>query len=136
LLASEISSWPAVEWINNETPLDAKVALLFSWPRAHLQRAWTLGSVEDHIPTRTHLERYGDRALIQLRNSGVTYVLRGDIHFIHRTYPFMSESEFQESFVAPERSLEMRSWCLSTVGLVSGGCCESARASFAGFGLW
>ena len=106
LLESEISSWPAVEWINNETPLDAKVALLFSWPRAHLQRAWTLGSVEDHIPTRTHLERYGDRALIQLRNSGVTYVLRGDIHFIHRTYPFMSESEFQESFVAPERSLD------------------------------
>ena len=106
LLSSDISSWPAVEWINNETPLDAKVALLFSWPRAHLERRWTLGSVEDHIPTRTHLELYGDRALTQLRNSGVTYVLRGDIHFIHRTYQFMSESEFHENFVAHERALD------------------------------
>jgi len=106
LLAQELSAWPAVDWINNETPVDAKVALLFSWPRAHLERQWTLGSVEDHIPTRTHLELHGDMALTQLRNSGVTYVLRGDVNFIHQTYPFMSESEFQESFVAPELALD------------------------------
>jgi hypothetical protein len=102
----EMPAWPAVRWINERTPSDAVVALLFAWEIDPLQRRAVLGSVEDHVPTRHFLAMHGQESLRVLQAAGVTHVLVGRAHFIKKVYPFLSKEDFEASFAGPERRLE------------------------------
>jgi hypothetical protein len=104
-LERQTSAWPALHWLNHHSPRDAKVALLFSWQAALLERPWVLGSVEDHVPTRHHLALHGEDSLAVLKRNGVTHVLVSRIAFVHKSYPFMDRARFEELFTAPEEQL-------------------------------
>ena len=110
LLNSEIRGFEAVDWINNNSPEDARVALLFSWPKFHIDRETVLGSVEDHVPTRAHLGIHKDSALKALKDVGVTHLVvagacSGCKNFLRKSYPFLSEGEFDTLYRSPERTL-------------------------------
>ncbi len=105
-LARNLESWPAVAWCEAHLPPDARVALLFDWSNALLTRDTTLGSVEDHVPTRWLLLRYGDASLDQLREAGVTHLLVGRVNFLRKLYPFLSDEAFRAEFEAPEAQLD------------------------------
>ncbi len=105
-LERELPAWPAVRWVNEHAPTDAKLALLFSWHAAPLERPWVLGSVEDHVPTRHLLALHGEDTLEELRRQGVTHVLTAKIHFLHKSYPFLDAATFDAWFAEPERQLE------------------------------
>jgi hypothetical protein len=105
LLARRIRSWPAVAWINEYTPEDARVALLFTWPRYHLERPVLLGSVEDHVPTRYLIADRGPEALAALRAEGVTYVVAHSRPFIRKTYRFLDDAAWRAQFEAPVDAL-------------------------------
>ena len=109
-LHDEIRGWEAVDWVNQHTPEDARVAMLFSWPKLYLERAAVLGSVEDHVPSRVFLERHGEQSLQKLKSSGVTHLVvagacDGCKNFLAKSYPFLSSSEFEEQFREPENLL-------------------------------
>lgn len=106
LLDARVTAWPAIRWINEHSPADAHVALLFSWQAALLERPWVLGSVEDHVPTRHFLALHGDGALDALRAEGVTHVLTSRINFLHKAYPFLDQPSFEAWFEQPEAQLE------------------------------
>ena len=105
-LDEHLGGWAAVRWVNEHTPPGSTVALLFCWPAWPLDRPWVLGSVEEHVPSRYLLAREGDGALAALRAGGVTWVLRGRVHFLRKTYPFLDEATFRREFVAPEEHLD------------------------------
>jgi hypothetical protein len=105
-LARQIDAWPAVRWVNRYSPQDARVALLFGWYGAQLERPWLLGSVEDHVPTRHLLALHGDGVLEALREAGATHVLTSRIRFLHKSYPFLDDQAFEEQFVRPEQRLQ------------------------------
>ncbi len=105
-LERELTAWPAVGWINEHSPSDARVALLYSWHAALLERPWVMGSVEDHVPTRHFLALHGDDALAQLRARGVTHVLTTRVNFLHKSYGFMDRAAFEEQFERPEQQLQ------------------------------
>ena len=99
-------TWPAMDWANRSLPDEARVALLYTWTGYLLQRDYVLGSVEDHIPVRHWLLTHDDDSLTALRAAGVTHLIVGRIGFLHKTYPFLSMSDFQQSFVDPLAQLE------------------------------
>ncbi|MFH1463307.1 MAG: hypothetical protein ABIO70_02870 [Pseudomonadota bacterium] len=105
-LEEHLGGWEAVRWLNEHSPEDAQIALLFCWPAWPLERPWVLGSVEEHVPSRHLLAREGDASLRVLREGGVTWVLRGRVHFLHKTYPFLDGATFEREFVAPEEHLD------------------------------
>ncbi len=105
-LAREQSAWPAIHWINQHSPADAKVALLYSWQAALIERPWVLGSVEDHVPTRHFLALHGDHALQRLADAGVTHVLWSRVNFLHKSYAFLDDAAFEDQFERPERELQ------------------------------
>lgn len=110
-LAKDVPGWKAVEWINENTPVDNPVALFFAWPKSYIERPVLLGSVEDHVPSRVHLEQNEDQALSVLKNAGVRHILAGGAcdgcrNFLRKSYPFLSEQEFQTQFQAPELQLK------------------------------
>jgi hypothetical protein len=105
-IAREVTAWPAIHWLNEHSPPDARVALLYSWQAALLERPWVLGSVEDHVPTRHLLALHGDGVLEELRRRGVTHVLTSRVNFLHKSYPFLDEQAFEAQFEEPESSLE------------------------------
>jgi len=107
LLSRQVRDWAAVSWVNEHAPADARVALLFSWPRYHLARPLLLGSVEDHVPSRYLLLSRGDDALAALRERGVTHVLAHRRPFIRGTYGgFMDEVDYDARFAAPVEAME------------------------------
>ena len=111
LLRSEIRGYEAIDWINDNSPEDARVALLFSWPKYHVNRSTVLGSVEDHVPTRAHLGLHNDAALQVLKRSNVTHLIvagacSGCKNFLKKSYPFLSETEFREHYRGPEEQLQ------------------------------
>jgi hypothetical protein len=106
LLERQVTAWPAIRWVNEHSPADARVALMFSWQAALMERPWVLGSVEDHVPTRHFLALHGDDALDVLRAQGVTHVLSSRINFLHKAYPFLDQHSFEAWFEQPERQLE------------------------------
>ena len=66
--------------------------------------------MEDHIPSRVLLAQRGEQSLQFLKESGVSYLLVGGVcddcsNFLRKSYPFLSEKEFQEQFRAPEQLL-------------------------------
>ncbi len=105
-LERQVTAWPAIRWLNEHSPPEARVALLFSWQAALLERPWVLGSVEDHVPTRHFLALHGDDALDQLRAGGVTHVLVSRINFLHKAYPFLDDASFEAWFEQPEQQLQ------------------------------
>ena len=103
LLARRVRDWEAVQWINRYTPEGARVALLFSWPRYYLQRPLVLGSVEDHVPTRSLVA--GGDPIAALRAQGVDYVVFHSRPFVRKTYPFLDDRAWQEQLQGPVDAL-------------------------------
>ncbi|MDG1481129.1 MAG: hypothetical protein P8R54_16170 [Myxococcota bacterium] len=99
-------TWPAMSWANEQLPEDATVALLYTWSGYLLERDYVLGSVEDHIPVRHWLLTHQEASLSDLRDAGVTHVIVGRIGFLHKTYSFLPEGEFQSEFLDPLALLE------------------------------
>jgi len=107
LLARRVRDWHAVEWVNENAPEDARIALLFSWPRYHLERPVILGSVEDHVPSRYLLLSRGDDALTGLRERGVTHVLAWRRPFIYGTYEdFVGRKDYDARFAEPVERMQ------------------------------
>jgi hypothetical protein len=106
LLSRRVHGYGAVRWINEQTPQDARVALLFAWPTYHVQRQTILGSVEDHIPSRNLVLVHGEKTLEHLRSQGVHYVLAHRIRFLKKSYPFMETEAFEQAFSEPARVLQ------------------------------
>ena len=105
-LEERLPGWTCAAWVNEYTPEDAVVALLYAWPGHYVERRWVLSSVEDHVPTRHWLHVHGENALADLRAEGVTYVLAGRPRFIHKLFPFLSEPDFVAQFRQPENALQ------------------------------
>ena len=105
-LEEHVTAWPCIEYMNQHTPSDAKVALLFTWQAWPLERSWLLGSVEDHIPSRFLIHRYGASALSTLQGMGVTHVMVQRIRFLQKQYPFLDATTFEQQFRQPEQDLE------------------------------
>jgi hypothetical protein len=102
----ELPAWAAIRWVNEQTPPDAVIAMLFAWEIWPLERRVVLGSVEDHVPTRHFLALHGSDSLSVLRDAGVDYVFLGKVHFIKKVYPFLSKEDFEVAFAGPERRLQ------------------------------
>lgn len=105
-LAQQLEDWPVVAWINHQLPADARVALLFNWDNALIERSTLLGSVEDHVPSRFFLVQHGDGALDALAEAGATHVVVGRVNFLRKLYPFLSEADFKAQFTAPDAALD------------------------------
>ncbi|MBN1334616.1 MAG: hypothetical protein JXB39_01515 [Deltaproteobacteria bacterium] len=103
--ARRIPGWTAVRWIRDETPPDARVALLFAWQASPLEREWILGSVEDHVPSRYLLATTGDRALDVLAGEGAEWLLVGTPRFLRKAYPFLSPEVLHAQFEAPVQAM-------------------------------
>ena len=97
-LRDRMTSARAIRWINEETPPNARVAMLFTWDAWHLERRWALGSVEDHVPPRYLLKQFGDRTLSALRQSGIEWVLFQEQRFLPSQYPFLEASQIDTLF--------------------------------------
>lgn len=104
-LERELTAWPALAFLREHVPADARVALLFAWHGYYVPQDWVLGSVEDHVPTRWWLWSHGDRSLADLADQGITHVFVGDIRFIKKSYAFLPPTVLQEQFQAPEKRL-------------------------------
>lgn len=109
-LEESIPAWKAVQWINENTASKEPVALFFAWPKAFIKRPVLLGSVEDHVPARVHLERHSTQSLAVLKKRGVKHLLVGGAcdgckNFLKKSYPFLSDQEFQDQFRTPEHQL-------------------------------
>lgn len=105
-LSRDLESWPAVSWCNEHLPADARVALLFDWDNALMERATVLGSVEDHVPVRYLLLRDGDAFLERLAAAGVTHLVVGRVHFLHKVYPFLDDATFEAELQEPAERLD------------------------------
>lgn len=106
VLARKILGWDCVDWINQYSPAEARVALMFTWQGYHIERPYVLGSVEDHVPTRYFLWTQGEHSLDTLRALGVTHILTYKVHFIRKSYPFLDEDTFREQFTESEELLD------------------------------
>ena len=102
LLADEVPGYSAIQWVNQEAPADARIALTFAWAGYYLDKPYLLGSVEDHVPMRHLLYLHGPETIEVLRALGVTHVVSGRVRFIHKTYPFLNDAVFREQFTDPE----------------------------------
>lgn len=96
----------ALEWANTHLPEDARVAMLFSWGGALLERRQMLGSVEDHVPTRHWILRHGTDSLQALAAAGATHAVVHRARFLKNAYPFLSESERKTQLEAPVQILK------------------------------
>jgi hypothetical protein len=104
-LSRHISAHGAVRWANLHLPADARVAMLFSWDRAHLERRQILGSVEDHTPTRHWILDHKNQSVQALTEAGASHAILRRVRFIERGYPFLSESVFKQAFERPVQTL-------------------------------
>lgn len=105
-LARTLESWPAVAWCNQHLPPDARLALLFDWDNALIERDTLLGSVEDHVPIRYLLLQEGEHSLDALIRAGATHALVTRVNFLRKLYPFLDQSSFEAEFDAPEALLD------------------------------
>ncbi|MBM4393898.1 MAG: hypothetical protein FJ090_22455, partial [Deltaproteobacteria bacterium] len=99
-LSREIPAWPAIAYLRDEVPRDARVALLFAWHGYYVQQDYILGSVEDHTPTRRFVVNSDGDVVGALRARGVSYALVGDTRFLRKAYEFLPEAEWRAQFVA------------------------------------
>lgn len=101
-LAGSLPAWGALRFMREQVPRDAPVAMLYAWHGYYVPQPWILGSVEDHVPTRYWAWKHGDRALTELAESGVRYLLVGDVHFLKKSYPFLEPNLLETQFRAPQ----------------------------------
>ncbi len=99
-IQDRMTSARAIQWINEETPQDARVAMFFTWDAWHIDRRWVLGSVEDHVPPRYLLKEFGDQSIEALRQSGIEWVLFQEQRFLPSQYPFLEKAEVDALFNA------------------------------------
>jgi hypothetical protein len=104
-LARRVPSYEAIRWINERTPAEARIALLFTWEAFLVDRPTLLGSVEDHVPTRFFLNTWGEASLETLGRFGVTHVLTTDKAFVRKSYPFLDSEAYDRDFASYERLL-------------------------------
>ena len=104
-LTREVPAWGALSFLREHVPVDAPVALLFAWHGYWVPQPAILGSVEDHVPTRYWLWQHGDASLSALADRGVRYLLVGDVHFLKKSYTFLSPAVLAEQFNEPEARL-------------------------------
>ncbi len=104
-LSRQIPAWPALAYLRDEVPRDARVALLFAWHGYYVEQDYILGSVEDHTPTRRFVVSSGGDVVGALRARGVSYALVGDIKFLRKAYEFLPEREWRSQFVAVRDTL-------------------------------
>ena len=105
-LTRNLDDWPAIAWANEHLPPDARVALLFNWSAALVERPTLLSSVEDHIPSRHWLLTHGEDSLDALRAAGATHLLTTRVHFLPSVYPFLDAETFSAAFTRPEALLD------------------------------
>jgi hypothetical protein len=105
-LSRKHHGYGAIQWANAHLPEDARVAMLFTWDGALLQRRQLIGSVEDHIPTRHWILQHSSNSLQALADAGATHALVRRARFLPNAYPFLSESERIEHLVQPVQILE------------------------------
>jgi len=104
-LSRQIPAWPAIAYLRDEVPRDARVALLFAWHGYYVEQDYILGSVEDHTPTRRFVVSSGGDVVGALRARGVGYALVGDTKFLRKAYEFLPEAEWRAQFVAVRDAL-------------------------------
>jgi hypothetical protein len=104
-LTENVPAWGALGYLRDHVPADAKVALLYAWQRYHVGQTSILGSVEDHVPTRYWTWQHGDDTLHALADLGVSHLLVGDVHFLKKSYPFLSPDVLRAQFTDPEKQL-------------------------------
>jgi|GEM_PF-919194 len=105
-LSRAVRSADAARWLNEHTPHNAVVAILYEWPGHLVDRTTVLGSVEDHVPTRYWLLVHGDQSIEALRARGVTHLVVGRFRFLRKWYPFLSDDVYEAMFEAPTQALE------------------------------
>lgn len=101
-----LPAWPALRYLRDEVPPTDTVALLNCWPSYWVQQPYVLGSVEDNVPIRYWLWAHGDRALQDLREAGVRWLLVGDIAYLKKSYAFLPPAVYADQFVKPQKDLE------------------------------
>jgi hypothetical protein len=104
-LGRELPAWPALAYLRDHVPADARVALLFSWHGYYVRQDWVLGSVEDHVPSRWWVWSHGDASLADLRAQGVTHVFVGDTRFLSKAYGFLPKDVLATQFNEPVEEL-------------------------------
>jgi hypothetical protein len=107
-LGRSLTGYGALRWANAHLPQDARVAMLFSWSGALLERQQVLGSVEDHIPTRHWILRHGESSLQALADQGATHAVVRRTRFIKNGYPFLAPEVLDTHFQGPVRLLQDR----------------------------
>jgi hypothetical protein len=105
-LARHHHGYKAIAWANAHLPADARVAMLFSWAGALLERRQVLGSVEDHVPTRHWILRHGDQSLHKLAEAGVTHAVVRRARFLKNAYPFLTPDQRAQHLQAPVQVLQ------------------------------
>jgi len=97
----KLAGQSAIDFCNQSLPSDARIAMLFAWSSADIDRAQLLGSVEDHVPTRHFLLANTGRELDALRETGATHVLVRHVTFLPSSYFFLDRSTFSSEFIDP-----------------------------------
>ena len=104
-LKKNVVGYQALKWVDQKLPNDSCPALLFVWSGAVLDRPYILSSVEDHIPVRSWLNKYGDDALDVLK---CDYLVIGNPAMSRKKYLFLSDDVYQKQIVEPLKLLEER----------------------------
>ena len=102
-LKENVVGYQALRWVDEKVPNDSCPALLFVWNGALLNRPYILSSVEDHIPVRSWLRKYGDDALNRLE---CDHVVVGKSAMSRKKYFFLSDESYYEQISKPLEQLE------------------------------
>jgi len=95
-----------VKFCHEVLPEDARIAMLFSWASADINRAQILGSLDDHTPTRHFLLRNRGRVVEALIDAGATHAVVRKVNFLRGTYPFVGIHQFRREFTEPAQQLD------------------------------
>ena len=104
-LKKNVVGYQALTWVDQKLPKDSCPALLFVWSGAVLNRPYILSSVEDHIPVREWLIKYGENALNVLE---CDHLVVGNPAMNRKTYSFLADEVYQSQIVEPLKLLEER----------------------------
>ena len=102
-LQDNIVGYTALKWVDQKIPESSCPALLFVWSGAVLNRPYILSSVEDHIPVRSWLRKYGDDSFDVLE---CDYLVVGDPAMSRKNYFFLSDDVYQNQITEPLKQLE------------------------------
>lgn len=101
-----IPGYRAMQWLNEHTSQQDRIALFFAWSGSELDREFVLGSVEDHTPIRHWFMKHGDQAIVKLKEQEVKYIVVGPHRFLPKAYPFLKKDRFEAQFLQPVQKME------------------------------